>query len=120
MAAAAQFFKVHIICLIVSSKGVDERHFYPSLERGPESLSSARVLLEHLLQAPLAVCMGQHTRLGSNSTFFRVDEYVMALIIDMSFEVTPSASSEAGRLRGSEVAIEDLSSDDAAMIHINN
>ncbi len=42
LAAAAQFFKVHIICLIVSSKGVDERHFYPSLQLGPESLSAAR------------------------------------------------------------------------------
>jgi hypothetical protein len=86
----------------------------------PESLSSARVLLEHLLQAPLAVCMGQHTRLGSNSTFFRVDEYVMALIIDMSFEVTPSASSETGRFCGSECAFEDLGSDNAAMTHANN
>ena len=42
LAAAAQYFGVHIICLIVSSKGVDERHFYPSLHVGPESLSAAR------------------------------------------------------------------------------
>jgi putative phage-type endonuclease len=42
LAAAAQYFGVHIVCLIVSSKGVDERHFYPSLQHGPESLSAAR------------------------------------------------------------------------------
>jgi putative phage-type endonuclease len=42
LAAVAQMFSVHIICLVVSSQLVEERHFYPSLMSGFASLSAAR------------------------------------------------------------------------------
>jgi len=60
----------------------------------PQCQLAARQLLEYLLQAPLAVCMGQHSRLGSASPFFRLDEYVIAMITEMSFEGTPGACTE--------------------------
>jgi hypothetical protein len=46
----------------------------------------AEVLLERLLLAPLAVCMGQHSRVGAASPFFKLDEYVTAQIIEFAFE----------------------------------
>jgi len=52
----------------------------------PACIQSANTLLERLLKAPLAVCMGQHSRVGVNSPFFRLDEYVVAMIIDLGFE----------------------------------
>ena len=46
---------------------------------------------ECLLLAPIAVCMGQHSRLGINLPFFRLDEYITALIIDLSFDGAQSS-----------------------------
>jgi hypothetical protein len=51
-----------------------------------ECVQMAQMLLQRLLLAPIAVCMGQHSRLGINSPFFRLDEYITALIIDLSFD----------------------------------
>lgn len=66
----------------------------------PGCVSSAEVLLEKLLLAPLAVCMGQHARVGADSLFFRLDEYVTALIMDLSFggdtSVHPGSDTEMG------------------------
>ena len=42
LAAAAQLFSVHIVCLVVSSTQVHERHFFPSLRLGSKSLGAAR------------------------------------------------------------------------------
>lgn len=42
LAAVAQIYAVHIVCLVVSSQQVEERHFYPSLQSGPSSLGAAR------------------------------------------------------------------------------
>jgi len=41
----------------------------------------ADALAQRLFLAPLAVCMGQHPRLGSASPIAHVDEYVMTLIL---------------------------------------
>ncbi len=41
----------------------------------------ADALVQRLLLAPLAVCMGQHPRLGSASPILRFDEYVMIQIL---------------------------------------
>lgn len=51
-----------------------------------ECVRIAEAVLERLMLAPLAVCMGQHSRAGISSPFYRLDEYVTALIIDLSFE----------------------------------
>lgn len=51
-----------------------------------ECVSCAQKLLERLMLAPIAVCMGQHPRLGVASPFFLLDEYVSNLIVEMSFE----------------------------------
>lgn len=59
----------------------------------PAVVAMANALLERLLLAPLVVCMGQHSRVGVESPFFRLDEYVVALIIDLSFEAGSCRSS---------------------------
>ena len=51
-----------------------------------ECVLCAQKLLERLMLAPIAVCMGQHPRLGLASPFFLLDEYVSNLIVEMSFE----------------------------------
>jgi hypothetical protein len=80
----------------------------------PECVTSAKALLQRLLLAPLAVCMGQHQRVGSNSLFFRLDEYVTALIIDLSFDSVSSLDGNApdGRLNyGAECAAQGVHHD---------
>jgi hypothetical protein len=81
----------------------------------PECVTSAKALLQRLLLAPLAVCMGQHQRVGANSLFFRLDEYVTALIIDLSFDSISSLDGNAlpdGRLNhGAECAAQGVHSE---------
>ena len=43
--------------------------------------SQAEKLVKMLLMQPVAVCMGQHTRLGKSSQLMKLDDAVLQMIV---------------------------------------
>mmetsp|Transcript_21576 Transcript_21576/g.71468 ORF Transcript_21576/g.71468 Transcript_21576/m.71468 type:complete len:425 (-) Transcript_21576:19-1293(-) len=51
----------------------------------PQCRALAEQLLSSLLECHVAVCMGQHARLGADSPLMLLDDFVSSLILDMAF-----------------------------------